>query len=320
MIDRRCAVIVNFTANNYHWGCYGTSMEIYNSLYERGYYVNWLGVTDIHRLTPAPSTLEEFQSIDFAKRLFNANPTLYAALNDADVVVVNGEGTLHGRHNGSRNLLYIMHAARKILQKPVHLINHSCYPPNDADPSEPIALFYRGVILALNSVVARETISADILGKLGVSVHRGFDCLPRFIDRHAVAPYEAEHGPIILSGGAALSEAAAARIAAIVGRFVRPGQAVRFLSGAKRAATTEDTLHFSRMREAIPALEMAVARSMSEWLEEINRGACLVSGRFHHTLAAAMLDTPVVAFPSNTPKIAAVCDMLGLDAPIPYSY
>lgn len=318
MIDKRCAVLVNFTANTYHWGCYGTSMEIYQTLNDLGYYVNWLSNRDVWGLYPSPLLLNNYDDCDFANRVFKGNRTLHTALIEADVIIVNGEGTLHHLDAGPRNLLYLMYAARRYLDKPVHLINHSCHPTGGDPLSEPALSLYGGVLRTLNLVVPRETHSAAILRDLGVTARQGFDCLPRFIDRHGIAAESAEEGPLLLSGGIAMPEAAAHRIASVVARFVRPGQKVRFLSGAKAFPASEDNMHIARMREALPELEVVVARSMSEWLDEINRAACVISGRFHHTLAAATLRTPVITFPSNTPKIDAVCGMLGLDAPIAY--
>ena len=50
---------------------------------------------------------------------------------------------------------------------------------------------------------------------------------------------------------------------------------------------------------------------------EIGSAACLISARFHHSLAAIAQQTPVIAFPSNTPKVEATVEMLGLE---PRSY
>ena len=54
------------------------------------------------------------------------------------------------------------------------------------------------------------------------------------------------------------------------------------------------------------------ATSELEWLATIAESALLVSGRFHHTIAAACVDTPCIVMESNTPKIAALLEMLGL--------
>jgi polysaccharide pyruvyl transferase WcaK-like protein len=42
----------------------------------------------------------------------------------------------------------------------------------------------------------------------------------------------------------------------------------------------------------------------------------LVSGRFHHTIAAACLNTPFVLLGSNTPKNAGLAETLGVPAPL----
>ena len=37
-MERKNCLLLNFTVDGYHWGCYGTSIELYDSLIERGYY------------------------------------------------------------------------------------------------------------------------------------------------------------------------------------------------------------------------------------------------------------------------------------------
>ena len=48
------ALLLHFTADSYHWGCFGTSLEIYHTLLEKGYYVDTVGVDVTHSLTPSP--------------------------------------------------------------------------------------------------------------------------------------------------------------------------------------------------------------------------------------------------------------------------
>jgi polysaccharide pyruvyl transferase WcaK-like protein len=61
------------------------------------------------------------------------------------------------------------------------------------------------------------------------------------------------------------------------------------------------------------------AKSLEEWLSIIGTAALLVSGRFHHTLAAFAMGTPFVMLNSNTPKMNALATMLGAPDPIRYS-
>jgi hypothetical protein len=313
----RAALILNFTAGNYHWGCYGASMELLETLLERGYFVNWLGVETTHNAAPAPPDLASYSDPEFARRFFAANREVWLALRHADVVVVNGEGTLHGTGNGPRNLLYMAYAARHLLGKPVHLVNASYFPSGREGKTEAAEALYGLVARTLDHVVPREARSRAELGRLGVAAPQGFDCLPRFIARlGSVRAPGAAAGPILLSGGATLNAAAAERLGRTLAAALPPDRPVRFLTGAKGMPAREDGATFEVLRAHLPGLELRTAASFEAWLGEIAGAASLVSARFHHTLAAAALGTPLIAFPSNTPKVEAVLEMLDLPPPL----
>ena len=140
------ALILNFTGNTYHWGCFGTSYEIYQTLLERGYTPSFLSVKATHALRPTPKSLEELMSANFIEQILSANPFMRAALAEADVVIVNGEGTLHRLNYNPRNLLFLIHAARQYFGKPVHLIDHSFYPSGTCDADEIADTMYSTVI------------------------------------------------------------------------------------------------------------------------------------------------------------------------------
>ena len=315
-MNRKCALILNFTANTYHWGCHGTCLEIYQRLLERGYYVNWLDVRSTHHLEPRPEQGKDFSDPGFATRSFERNNAVYHALTEADVVVVNGEGTLHRLNPGPVTLLYLMYAARCFLGKPVHLINHSFFPGGSTNPDSGADLIYGAVASVLTRIVPRETASAGVLRRLGLTVEQGFDCLPLFIARHNVATASTSQGPVVLAGGITIEPETAERIARVVSRVVGQSRPVLFLTGAKARPAGEDATVFAWMSAQFPGLRRLEATSMSEWLQTIASASCLVSGRFHHTIAAAMLETPLIVLPSNTPKVSAVCEMLGLPPPL----
>ncbi len=316
-LTQRSALILNFTGNVYHWGCHGTSAEIYQTLLERGYQVNWLDVRTTHTLTPQPEGLADLSSVSFIATFFKMHPNLEFALREADLVVVNGEGTLHHLNRAPLNLLFLMHAARNLFRKPVHLINHSFFPFGNDAPHETADTLYAAVARSLTRVVPREPASRGILARLGIASEQGFDCLPRYIARHRFPAASNPDGPILLSGGVNMGPNNTARIA----EALRPLLANRrhcFLAGAKTNPAPEDAGIFSQLRAHLPDLELIEASSMEAWLGAIASASCLVSGRYHHSLAAAALETPFVAFPSNTPKIDATCAYLDLPPPIPY--
>lgn len=52
------------------------------------------------------------------------------------------------------------------------------------------------------------------------------------------------------------------------------------------------------------------AKSLEDWLRCIEGSSLLISGRFHHSIAAACLGTNFIAFNSNTPKVEGLCMLL----------
>ena len=70
MLDRKKALLINFTADAYHWGCYGTSMEIYTTFIESGYFIETRSVYEVHTLKPTPFNNNEFHDNNFFKKIF----------------------------------------------------------------------------------------------------------------------------------------------------------------------------------------------------------------------------------------------------------
>jgi polysaccharide pyruvyl transferase WcaK-like protein len=204
-----------------------------------------------------------------------------------------------------------MYVAKKSLRKEVHLINHSFFPNGDAEANEVRDRIYGSVARVLDKVVPREALSRSILERLGVSASQGFDCLPRFIERHKMTGSAARRAGILVSGGVSFTPATCAAMGRLLKRFGGAKGPVHFLTGAKGNAAREDAAAYANIKGEYPEIQLADARSMRSWLECIGNAACLVSGRYHHTLAAASLGVPFAVLPSNTPKIEATLDMLG---------
>jgi polysaccharide pyruvyl transferase WcaK-like protein len=310
-MDKPHAVLLNFTGNSYHWGCYGTAYEIYQTLLERGYTVETVDVEDTHAIVPTPTFTNDFVDPSFFERFEEQNRRIVRVLRHADVVVVNGEGTLHRGHNGPVNLLYMMFAAKFFLNKPVHLVNHSFY-PSGAMEACPLDELYASVAAVLDQVVPRETSSAAVLERLGVGFVQGFDCLPRYIDRHGMlySASQAERSGILVSGGVCLQDADLEWLGRALARCAERGERIAFTTGAKSDPAPEDAHQFKLLKQWVPSLELQQAQTMRGWLESIAGSRCLVSGRYHHSMAAASLGTPFRALASNTPKIEATMEML----------
>ena len=308
--------IPNFTADTYHWGCFGTSIEIYETLSERGYYINFRSVEDTHTpMNGIPQKLADFDNGEVANKFLQSNKQLGWAIRQADLVLCNGEGTMHHHNVGPWQLLYLMYFAKKYFKKKVMLVNHSSYPSGSLEPSVHADQMYSEILRHLDFVASREIYSTEVLNRLGVQATQSFDCLPRYINRHRIKRELVSDGPIIVSGGVSLTDEQAQEIGAAI-KPLSKGRRVVYLTGAKNDPAGEDGKHFKLMKKKIASLELCDAKSIDEWLGMIASASLLVSARFHHTIAAASLLTPVVCMPSNSPKVDGICKMLDLDSPI----
>ena len=61
---KKC-VLLNFTADTYHWGCFATSIELYSTLIEEGYFVDTRNVMVTQLLEPTPDTIDQFNDPKF---------------------------------------------------------------------------------------------------------------------------------------------------------------------------------------------------------------------------------------------------------------
>jgi polysaccharide pyruvyl transferase WcaK-like protein len=312
-MDKRQALLLNFTGSTYHWGCYGTSMELWQTLVDLGYYVDLVDVRDPHVWANPPQHAAHFTDADFGAEFLKANLSLYHALLGADVVVVNGEGTLHGLGRASINLLYVMYLAKVHFKKPVHLINGSFFPADDGQPNDALDALYGQVARVVDAVVPRETASKAVLARLGLATQQGFDCLPRFIHRYGLLDSHVFQPTVVVAGGVSLTQVQAQNLGRMLAVFQTLSVRLVFLTGAKASINQEDGRVYQEMLAQCPELNLVTAQTMREWLDAIRHSACMVSARYHHTLAAVSLGVPTLVFPSNTPKIDASMAMLGMD-------
>ena len=149
------ALLINFTGDSYHWGCFGTSMEIYQTLLDKNYYVEIVSVFETHNTSPTVEKMNDFNDPKFFEKFCQSNQSLVQSIYKSDVVIVNGEGTLHRISKGSLNLLYFMLISKKFFRKKVHLINFSCFPNGDTSKPEGISKIYPSVFQHLDSITER---------------------------------------------------------------------------------------------------------------------------------------------------------------------
>jgi Flp pilus assembly protein TadD len=178
-------LLLNDTSFWYHWGCTCTSLALRQSLQHKGASVKGIPINSINQITSLPHDISQLTNESFFLQFRNERPDLAEALQNADKVVINGEGSLHGSSPLAAALLYLAWLAKNRFGKQVHLINHSCYPDNSpVTTGSQRELFYHKIYEKLDTIAVRESVSYRLLENLGLQPVLSFDCLPLFINSH----------------------------------------------------------------------------------------------------------------------------------------
>ena len=309
----KTALILNFTGNGYHFGCYGTAREIYMQLQEKGYLVNYLTVKISHGTMVVPAKLSDFSSRDFINNYVRQNNAIYSSIIEADIVVVNGEGTLHRAGRGPVHLLFMMHLAKVVLGRPTYLINHSCFPALDGKDASKM---YAKVIQNLDGVAPREQFTKKMYDEMSIESVQGFDSLPLYIDRVGLKAYRDENSSfikdnktILICGGINYEKGAIRTLALNLNKLDKSYK-FKFLLGGKQDLAKDEIPIYESFKSMGLIIDLVKASTFQEWVETIASSQLLVSGRFHYTIAAFAVGAPVVSYPSNTPKIQAIHELL----------
>lgn len=315
MPDAPRALLLNDTAYWYHWGCTCTSIALHEGLRGEGYMVDSVPITEINAMQPLPACADEFDDDGLFETFRARNPALIARMAGAATVVINGEGSIHDLGQTAVALLYCAYVAKRRLGKDTRIVNHSCFPSTGGTPSEQAEALYRKVYRALDFVAVREEHSAEILGRLGVDAVQSFDCLPLFVRHHSPVGQADDTRRVVLAGSVRLTQALLDMLVDIAGEVMRQGYEVQVLVGANAYLAQDDVQFAAALHQRLRGrYTLVAATSEAEWLGIIAGADLLVSGRFHHSIAAACLGTPLVVTASNTAKIDGLLRRLDLPA------
>ncbi|WP_127476410.1 tetratricopeptide repeat protein [Sulfurivermis fontis] len=311
-------LLLNDTSYWYHWGCTGTSLALHEGLRTAAGALLSVPIRTMQHLAALPGRPEQFDDEAIYARFRAANPALLRMLEETERVVVNGEGSLHGRSALVLGLLYTAYIAKTRLAREVHIVNHSCFPTDDRPlQGDPLTGLYAQVYRCMDRVVVRERLSARTVTALGAQAVQGFDCLPLFIERHWPGRHTDGGGRVVIAGSVSWTPAMLDAVAGLVDSLTRQGLGIDVLIGANAWMAVDDVEFAAAFRRRCRAeYRLLTAYTEQEWLHAIASARLLVSGRFHHTIAAAFLATPFLVMTSNTGKIDGLVDMLGLEASV----
>lgn len=233
------------------------------------------------------------------------DPELTALIDAADLVVINGEGTLH---HGKRRGRWLLEAGARVKARGgrVALLN-ALWQDN---PPEWASLARDFDVLA-----CRDSRSAS---DLSLATGRDVTCLG---DLSMFHPWPATE---VIRSGVMVGCSVHGAVTQTLARFAKEGghdfvpvtTAMKVvparLSGWQRWLRTQrNDWQNQRFRQRYPAARFV--RDDTEFLTELSRHRLVVTGRFHAVCLAVLSATPFLAVSSNSWKIEALINDIGLD-------
>ncbi len=212
--------------------------------------------------------------------------------------------------------------------KHVEILNHSVYPQHDTfiDIGTEESMIYKLVYNTIDFASIREPMSFMTIEKLGVKVNESFDCMPLYIKEHYTKSAIKHSHEVLVAGSATWLQLdilsndngnihdftqGLYNFNQYLQEMSTRGFTIKFLYGAQSYPAKDDRefIEYMCKQFSVPwAIYEAV--SLTDWLRRIDEATFLVSGRFHHTIAAACLGTPFIALNSNTPKMDGLMQVL----------
>jgi len=238
----------------------------------------------------------------------SSSSSMRRAISETDIVMINGEGTLHHGRRRARWLIEAVEYA-KSKNKPVALVN-ALYQENPE--------LWNPVVRELDIIYARDALSATQLARAaGRSVeYMGdlalYDETPSFVDadRNGMLFGDSVHIRTtrrLLATASHISRHAPAQVMPITRCYPR--------SGSRRAAVSGlQTIYayYCHRRVARFGRIVSFSHSQHSYMEALRRFALSVTGRFHALCFALLTGTPFVALASNSWKMEAIITDAGL--------
>ncbi|WP_188422703.1 polysaccharide pyruvyl transferase family protein [Oxalicibacterium solurbis] len=323
--DLKNALLLNDTSAWYHWGCTATSRGVGDALRDSGWNITPIPILETYGIKLSPTEWSaqngtqatETDVLDddaYFAEFSVANPQWIRRFKETNAIIINGEGTLHGMKPHSSGLLYLAYIAKTRFGLPVSIINHSVYPQSDGtfEAQGRAESFYTKIYRVLDHIAVRETRSLENCKKMGCDATLAFDCMPLTLKRHFDFSNTKRKNTLLLSGCVSFSDQMIKLYTDIIGYANRKGIEVEFLIGAADHFSLDDKAFVNQLSTCnIGKWRLIQATSLDSWFQTIAEASLLISGRFHHTIAALCLGTPFIVMESNTPKISGMLETLG---------
>lgn len=313
-------LLLNDTFDTFHHGCSATSIAIKMQLMKisKGKNVESVSWRDIHAPELYPKKVGEYVSDEFFEKWKDKNRLIYLKILNSNHIIINGEGSLSHYDAGTLILLYLAYISKVRFGKHVSIINHSLYyreynKAEDHEDYDEYKNIIRLVYEAIDNAVLREKKSYLQLKHLvpdkGIL---GFDCLPLYIKNHYIQQDIHISNYILISGGNNLGEWYAEYIYMVhdyLQKYFGKKLKIYFLfSDIPYSNESFDLGIYEKVVGKLSKNEAMIykVQTTDEWLSVIEKAVLFISGRFHHTIASFMLNTPFLVFEADTKKVESM--------------
>lgn len=280
------AVILNDTRGDNHFGCFRVMRTIEENLASRNM---------------------EVLARSLVRNDWERDRSFLAAMAKSDVVVINGEGTLHhGAAQGEKLLKVVDHPARG--DKPVALIN-ALYQENPAD--------WRPYLERMALISTRDSWSAEAAAK---DAGRPVDFVPDLSLANGFARAEPGIERDLLLVGDSVSRDVSKFLKEIA--FSRKDARLLPILRTLKSSKPHYPLPLWLLREAYIRLHAMAAgirhpnirfsKNEAEFIDALQHAYLHVTGRFHAACFCLFTETPFLAVDSNSWKIGAMLNDFGL--------
>lgn len=274
---------------------------------ERNYDVIEITGSEIERTPILPPSLVEFDTELYAGRWAMLNPSLVDQIQRADKIVVNGENAIAGTRPLALKLLYLAYYAKKFAGRPVSILNHSVFPEENAELTDPnIVAYYRKVYLACDDVAVIDPLSQSLLQQLQI---------PCRLTSEATLPPSQEKSSqqntlsVFLAGFTALKQAEL--LAQIAGLMANDGMTLSlpyYVRDAEGFHTAQQVAALVKTRKTIAV----PVHNIADFHKCVYASAALLTNEIPVISLAQTLSKKLLAIPGALPDTEAYCHAHGI--------
>lgn len=259
-------------------------------------------------LTPIlPPNLMEFDSELYASQWVMHNPSLIDKIWRADKFVVNGENAIAGRRPLALKLLYLAYYAKKFAGKSVSIVNHSVFPEESAELTDPnIVAYYRKVYLQCDDVGVIDPLSQSLLQQLQIPSRLTEEA------SHAAGRVKTSQGntlSVFLSGFTALKQAEL--LSQIAGVIQDKAITLALPYYARDVEGSHIAQHVAALVTARKTVPVAL-QTADDFHKHLAQSGAVLTNQIPVIARASSLSKTVLVIPGVLPDVEAYCHAHGI--------